>query len=434
MSLSLLSLLQRLRHPFVVRLHWAFLSAGASQVFLVMEALLGGELYAMMQDMGFLPSSSAASWARRKAATSARWGAVPGYGLAKGMPEAWARFYAAEIGAALFHLHRHGVLYRDLKPENVMLRLDGHVALTDFGLAMDREEEEGQGEIAGTLPYLSPDMLGDDPPTEAVDWWSLGFLLFEMLYGAPPFGTRVLTGSECGKDALRREQLNRIMFAPLSFPSNGKQRPRALAVSAEARDCVRRLLIRNEHLRLGSGAGGHVPRPRRRSLLQRGVLALQGVSAATLDAIDNGGAGAGGGGGGGGGGGDRGTMVAGRGFHEVEDHPFFAGIDFRLLVTKQLAPPWLPTAAAAPPVAAPKMADATAERYLGPGGEAELRIDSAGQEDLHRLRADFKAYTAAPVTEVIVEQLGISGGRRASTQAVYTGSADTKRLRLTQVF
>ena len=62
--------------------------------------------------------------------------------------------WRAKIAAALFHLHRHGVLYRDLKPENVMLRMDGHVALTDFGLAMDREEEEGQGEIAGTLPCV----------------------------------------------------------------------------------------------------------------------------------------------------------------------------------------------------------------------------------------------------------------------------------------
>ena len=97
-------ILARLTHPFVVRLHYAFLSQRASQVFMVMEALLGGELYAMMQNFGFLPRTSAESWARRRARTYGRWGRTAGYGEQRGMPEAWARFYTAEvcsIGAVL---------------------------------------------------------------------------------------------------------------------------------------------------------------------------------------------------------------------------------------------------------------------------------------------------------------------------------------------
>jgi serine/threonine protein kinase len=58
-----------------------------------------------------------------------------------------------------------------------MLGLDGHVCLTDFGLAMEADEEEGQNEIAGTPCYIAPDVLGDEPPDEAVDWWSLGIIL-----------------------------------------------------------------------------------------------------------------------------------------------------------------------------------------------------------------------------------------------------------------
>merc|ERR1712094_78685 len=92
----------------------------------------------------------------------------------QGIPEVWGRFYGVEIALALSHLHKNGVLYRDLKPENVLIAFDGHVCLTDFGLAMDRLEEEGANEIAGTPCYIAPDVLGDDGPAEAVDWWSFG--------------------------------------------------------------------------------------------------------------------------------------------------------------------------------------------------------------------------------------------------------------------
>ena len=248
-----------------------------------------------------------------------------------------------------------------------------------------------------------------------------------------------------------------------------------MGVSEPARDCVRRLLIRNENLRLGSGAGGTLA-ARRPSMLQR-MVGYTGIpkgleNRATPDrrARPAGGN----------------TMVAGRGFHEVcpaacpspsiarccfslvslvirrhadlqtrffdlvtkvEEHPFFAVLDFRLLVTRQVPPPFVPAeldAADYSNAAAPPMDQERAERYLGAGGEADVDVAPEGLEDLQRLRTEYKAYQAAPITQVVVESMGDrgplpqvaqgEGGRRASTQVVYTGSADTRRLRLTQVF
>ena len=99
-----------------MRLHWTFQSP--QHLFLVMTYVGGGELYELMERHLSLNG--------------------------KPMPVPWARFYAAELALALEHLHSHGILYRDLKPENVLLGLDGHVCLTDFGLAMALDEEEIQ--------------------------------------------------------------------------------------------------------------------------------------------------------------------------------------------------------------------------------------------------------------------------------------------------
>jgi serine/threonine protein kinase len=74
-----------------------------------------------------------------------------------------------------------------------MLGLDGHVCITDFGLAMEYDEEEGMNEIAGTPCYICPDVLGDDPPTAGCDWWSYGVIVYELLFGKTPFGQGMMT-------------------------------------------------------------------------------------------------------------------------------------------------------------------------------------------------------------------------------------------------
>ena len=154
------------------------------------------------------------------------------------MPVSWARFYAAEIALALEHLHSHGILYRDLKPENVLITLDGHVCLTDFGLAMNREEKEGSSEVAGTPFYIAPDNLRDEAPDEGVDWWSFGVILYEMLFAAVPFGA-VLSDV----DAVFRA----IVGEPLRFPR---------LASSQQKGVLRKLLTRDRTKRLCAAPRG----------------------------------------------------------------------------------------------------------------------------------------------------------------------------------
>ena len=138
-------------------------------------------------------------------------------------------------------------------------------------------------------------------------------------------------------------------------------------------------------------------------------------------------------------------MIEGRGFHEIEGHPFFGEIDMRLLLAQVVTPPWLPSSTHQSLHAANQMSKEMAQRYTGVGEDGAEEMPTAGEgegseereADLARLRADFRAYTAAPVTKLVVQDAVAATkarGRRQSAPMVYTGSADTKRLRLTQVF
>lgn len=95
------------------------------------------------------------------------------------------RFYAAEVILALEYLHANEIIYRDLKPENILLDEKGHVKLTDFGFA--KRVPTYTYTVCGTPDYLAPEIIRSNGYTRAVDWWSLGVLIFEMLVGKPPF-------------------------------------------------------------------------------------------------------------------------------------------------------------------------------------------------------------------------------------------------------
>eukprot|EP01012_Entosiphon_sulcatum_P020092 TRINITY_DN25062_c0_g1_i1.p1 TRINITY_DN25062_c0_g1~~TRINITY_DN25062_c0_g1_i1.p1 ORF type:complete len:589 (+),score=77.34 TRINITY_DN25062_c0_g1_i1:56-1768(+) len=148
--------LQQLDHPFIVKLHTTFQTH--DKLFLVMDLLSGGDCYYLMARVRF--------------------------------PEAAVRFYCAQIILALEYLHTtHGLIYRDLKPENLVLDRDGNMILTDFGLtvgtASDKRLVHG-----GTHEYWPPETHRGEVCTKAVDYWALGCLAVELATGRHPFANK----------------------------------------------------------------------------------------------------------------------------------------------------------------------------------------------------------------------------------------------------
>lgn len=104
------------------------------------------------------------------------------------MKEAAAKFYFAEILLGLEYIHKKGIVYRDLKPENVLIDIDGHIKLADFGLSKVLFSHDSlTNSFCGSPEYMSPEMLTGIGHGYAVDYYSLGAILFEMLTGLPPF-------------------------------------------------------------------------------------------------------------------------------------------------------------------------------------------------------------------------------------------------------
>ncbi|XP_076691564.1 serine/threonine-protein kinase Sgk3 isoform X3 [Callospermophilus lateralis] len=193
-------LLKNVKHPFLVGLHYSFQTT--EKLYFVLDFINGGELFFHLQ-------------------------------RERSFPEHRARFYAAEIASALGYLHSIKIVYRDLKPENILLDSVGHVVLTDFGLCKEGIAiSDTTTTFCGTPEYLAPEVIRKQPYDNTVDWWCLGAVLYEMLYGLPPFYCRDVA-----------EMYDNILHKPLSL------RP---GVSLTAWSILEELLEKDRQNRLGA--------------------------------------------------------------------------------------------------------------------------------------------------------------------------------------
>ncbi|KAK4488134.1 hypothetical protein RD792_003876 [Penstemon davidsonii] len=258
-------IMRMLDHPFLPTLYAEFEGSNFSSV--VMEYCSGGDLHSLRHKQPHKRFSLSA-----------------------------ARFYAAEVLVALEYLHMLGIIYRDLKPENVLVRSDGHIMLTDFDLSLCSDAipavespdfspdslsspRAAHGSRAltpfscisnrlfrskkiqtlasnrmfvaepvtarscsfvGTHEYVAPEVASGRSHGNAVDWWALGIFIYEMIYGRTPFVGVSNEATLCS-----------ITKYPLTFPSDSP----CSAGEMHARDLISRLLVKDPSRRLGSKRG-----------------------------------------------------------------------------------------------------------------------------------------------------------------------------------
>jgi len=195
--------------PFLVTLHYAFQTD--AKLHLILDYVSGGELFTHL-------------YQRER------------------FREKEVRIYIGEIILALEHLHKLGIIYRDIKLENILLDSSGHVVLTDFGLSKDflsQDTEHRAYSFCGTIEYMAPEVVrgGSHGHDQAVDWWSIGVLTYELLTGASPFTVE-------GERNNQQEISRRILKIQPPLPSE---------LSLDVRDFISRLLVKDPRQRLGGG-------------------------------------------------------------------------------------------------------------------------------------------------------------------------------------
>ncbi|KAK4441133.1 Phototropin-1 [Sesamum alatum] len=232
-------ILDMLDHPFLPALYASFQTK--THICLITDYCPGGELFLLLERQ---PT--------------------------KVLKEDAVRFFAAEVIVALEYLHCQGIIYRDLKPENVLIQDNGHISLTDFDLSCltsckpqllipetneKKKHQKSQkcqqapifmaepmrasNSFVGTEEYIAPEIITGAGHTSAVDWWALGILLYEMLYGYTPF-----------RGKTRQKTFANILHKDLKFP-------RSKEVSLQAKQLIYRLLHRDPKSRLGSREGAN---------------------------------------------------------------------------------------------------------------------------------------------------------------------------------
>ncbi|KAF1821915.1 Pkinase-domain-containing protein [Dissoconium aciculare CBS 342.82] len=195
-------MLQRCRFPFLITLWGTW--QDSKNLYMVMDFIEGGELFSLLRK-------------------------------SQRFPNPVAKFYAAEVTLALDYLHSMNIIYRDLKPENLLLDRHGHIKITDFGFA--KEVPDITWTLCGTPDYLAPEVVASKGYNKSVDWWSLGILIFEMLAGFTPFW-------DAGSPLKIYENIlkGRVKYPPYIHP--------------DAQDLLSKLITADLTHRLGNLVGG----------------------------------------------------------------------------------------------------------------------------------------------------------------------------------
>jgi len=227
------NILQSLDYPFLVGMVFCFQTE--ERVYFVLPFIQGGELFQHLRKYKYFPEKN-------------------------------VKFYASIIGLSLEYLHKKGIVYRDIKPENILLERDGYLKLIDFGMAKILKGDEKTNSFCGTPEYLAPEIITGEGHNRMADWWSYGTLVYEMLFGIPPF-------------------FNENVEMMYELITNKELRfPKKFNVSDEAKDLLRKLLVKDQKQRFGNNGG----------------------------------------------------------FDEIKKHPFFKDMDFQALEAKKIEAPFKP--------------------------------------------------------------------------------------------
>ncbi|KAF7731754.1 camp-dependent protein kinase catalytic subunit [Apophysomyces ossiformis] len=199
-------ILESVAHPFLVNMWGTF--QDSVNLYMVMDYVPGGELFSVLR-------------------------------RSHRFPDHVAKFYAAEVILAIEYLHSKDMIYRDLKPENLLLDAQGHIKITDFGFA--KHVPDVTWTLCGTPDYLAlsnlaPEIIQSKAYGKAVDWWSLGVLIYEMLAGCPPF-----------YDDDHMKLYEKILEGKIRWPQY---------FDVQAKDLLKRLLARDLTKRYGNLKGG----------------------------------------------------------------------------------------------------------------------------------------------------------------------------------
>lgn len=188
-----------LDHPNILRLYGFFYDN--TRIYLILEFASGGELYKKLKACGGT------------------------------FDESRAARYTYSLASAVRHCHSKGVIHRDIKPENLLLDEQDNLKIADFGWSVHAVRNNRRGTVCGTLDFLAPEMCEGERYDASIDVWSIGILLFEMLFGRPPF-----------EEQTEFHTKERIKLVDLVFPLGD--------VSEEAKHLIRSLLRRNPKKRL----------------------------------------------------------------------------------------------------------------------------------------------------------------------------------------